>query len=239
MERLKSSKEILEEYLKLKHPEYKTSFEVGNLDANLQFLAEYCIEKKNKDSNDRLEKKHIYAKSAQYFGEKDNKKYPGIIRDEIQDIYTRFHEKEKKYKKAFGEPTEFNEHSDDSWYPFLNFMDWWIGKIEKKASDSEGKLYCYYCGVDEMTVKNAFDQGKISSKKRSFSGKLQIDRMNPPTEENSTEDSDGGYNHDNCVFACVLCNNAKSDMIEPENFKKFVAPGIRNYWEKIKKDSNI
>lgn len=80
--------------------------------------------------------------------------------------------------------------------------------------------------ADEKTLRDAFaeDKGVISSKKTSFSGELQIER----------KDSDGDYCDDNCEFACVICNNAKSDMISAEEFKAFFVPGIQEYWKYIK-----
>ena len=68
----------------------------------------------------------------------------------------------------------------------------------------------------------------ISSKKQSFSGELQIERKNP------NED----YSADNCEFACVICNNAKSDMISADNFTKFFVPGIKKYWTHIEEKLN-
>ena len=70
--------------------------------------------------------------------------------------------------------------------------------------------------------------GLVISKKPSFSGELQIERKDP----------DGDYCHDNCEFACVICNNAKSDMISAEDFKKFFVPGIKEYWAHIEEEIN-
>ena len=50
------------------------------------------------------------------------------------------------------------------------------------------------------------------------------------------KDPDGDYCADNCEFACVICNNAKSDMISAEDFKKFFVPGIKEYWKHIEEE---
>ena len=228
MKELKSGKTILQEYLSKAHPDYLSEGKLSQKD--IEFLARFCIERQDGDKpNDVLKEKKMDSTHDKYFGKsKDSRTYPGIVRDEIQYIYTRFHEKQKKYKKAFGEVPESGQHTEKSWHPFANFMNWWI-----EGMNSQGKLHCYYCEIDEQTVKDAFDQGKISSKKRSFSGNLQIDRKVPPTEESSTEDSDGGYNHDNCVFACVLCNNAKSDMIPADVFKSHFGKTVNAYWKSL------
>ena len=225
MKKKMDSKEILKDYLRKTHPEYLSEGKLSQ--ADIEILAKYCIER-YKSVNKLLNDKKMNSSHDKYFGKTDNRTYPGIVRDEIQYIHTRFNEKENKYKKAFGEFLESNQHTEESWLPFANFMNWWI-----EGMNSQGKLHCYYCKIDEDTVRKAFKHGKISSKKRSFSGNLQIDRKVPPTEENSTEDSDGGYNHDNCVFACVLCNNAKSDMIPADVFKSHFGKTVNAYWKSL------
>lgn len=97
-------------------------------------------------------------------------------------------------------------------------MAWWCEKTPEN-----GIRHCCYCGIDENTLKDAFKNGLVISKKPSFSGELQIERKDP----------DGDYCDNNCEFACVICNNAKSDMISAEDFTKFFVPGIKEYWEHI------
>lgn len=102
---------------------------------------------------------------------------------------------------------------------FADFLEWWYSKV-----DENGVRKCCYCGIDEITCKKAFDKGILSSEK--FTGTLHIERKNPPK----------GYNKDNCEFACALCNNAKSDMITEEDFKKFFENPMQKYWEHIKEE---
>lgn len=99
---------------------------------------------------------------------------------------------------------------------FINFLEWWYEEM-----DENGEHYCYYCDVKESISKATFENKKINSKK--FTGGLQIDRKNP----------DKGYNKNNCVFACVLCNNAKSDMISENDFKKYFGKATKAFWEHI------
>ena len=68
-------------------------------------------------------------------------------------------------------------------------------------------------------LNGVFDSKKIESKKPSFTATLQIDKKDP----------DNGYKADNCVLACVLCNNAKSDMINDENFKNYFGEAIGKF----------
>lgn len=104
---------------------------------------------------------------------------------------------------------------------FKDFLAWWYSEMS-----DDGARHCCYCGIDEDTLSKAFnkDGGLIHSKKPAFSGELQIERMDP----------NGEYCHENCKFACVICNNAKSDMISAEDFKRFFVPGIQEYWEQVK-----
>lgn len=78
---------------------------------------------------------------------------------------------------------------------------------------------CYYCGSTQDMLNGVFDSKKIESKKPSFTATLQIDKKDP----------DNGYKADNCVLACVLCNNAKSDMINDENFKNYFGEAIGKF----------
>lgn len=70
---------------------------------------------------------------------------------------------------------------------------------------------CHYCGSTQDILNGVFDSKKIESKKPSFTGTLHIDKKDP----------DKPYTPANCVLACALCNNAKSDMINAENFKTY------------------
>lgn len=174
---------------------------------DIAFLAEYSIERRQSKTAERIKELKIGTSYDQYFNDNELAK---TIRNEIQDIHARFNNKRR-------EDTEDETAFDNS---FEKFFEWWINKM-----DSNGKHICYYCQVNEEVVRAAFKGGFISSEKPSFNGSLQIERKNPK----------GGYNNDNCEFACVLCNNAKSDMISEEDFKEFFAPGIKKYWNNIKK----
>ena len=221
--KIKECREALGKYLDKKYSNYKKEqFTPDTLENNIQFLAEYCMYRNMSNCKELLEDYGIKSTYTKYFEDGDDKTFAGKVKSEIENMHKRFHTKEKKYQKAFAECSGIYE------YPFANFVNWWTEQI-----GLDGIRQCYYCEIDEQTVKDAFNQGKISSKKRSFSGNLQIDRKVPPTEESSTEDSDGGYNHDNCVFACVLCNNAKSDMIPADVFKSHFGKTVNAYWKSL------
>ena len=103
---------------------------------------------------------------------------------------------------------------------FEKFLEWWF----KPQNYPDGKKVCHYCGIDEDTAKEIFVSRTISSKK--FTGTLHIDRKDP----------DGGYNPGNCVFACSICNNTKSDMMSDKDFEKYFKDSIIRFWEEKKEE---
>lgn len=193
------SMELLEQFLQKKYPNISKTLSKNDK----VFLSQYSIDRQQSNSVQLLKTLGLSISFDQYFRENEA---AHIIRDDIQNIYRRFTVKLDGNRDPFGRK-------------FADFFNWWISEM-----DEDGKHHCCYCGVDEDTVRAAFNQGIIASKKPSFSGHLQIERMDP----------DGGYHPDNCKFACVICNNAKSDMISREDFVQYFAPGIRQYWQHIK-----
>lgn len=169
-----------------------------------EFILRYAIVKKETKPNEIL---HSLGINQGYdaFTKADNGKIKDVL-DTLSNLYNSFKRKQENYTGSFDGK-------------FEEFISW---RINQKT---DGKCHCWYCGIDDDTVKKAFNSGVISSKKRSFSGSLQIERLDP----------DKGYNRANCKYACVLCNNAKSDMISSDDFKKYIAPGIAEYWENIKR----
>lgn len=193
------SKELLEKFLEKKYPHTKMDLSENDK----IFLAEYTIDRYQKNSANRIKELGIGTSYDRYFSENI---YAHIVKDDIQYIYKRFTTK-------LGGKNDVPFKGD-----FSAFLEWWISKL-----DVEGKCHCFYCKVSESTVQAAFREGILSSKKPSFSGKLQIERKDP----------NGSYDSDNCEFACVICNNAKSDMISKEDFEKYFADGIEQYWKHI------
>lgn len=168
-----------------------------------EFIFRYAIERKETSANKILQTLGV-NQGYDNFREADNNKIKNVL-DALSELWKLFKTKQNKYLDSFDGK-------------FEEFISWRI------AQKTDGMCHCWYCGIDDATVKKAFNSGVISSKKRSFSGTLQIERLDP----------DKGYNSANCRYACVLCNNAKSDMISSADFKKYIAPGIAEYWENIK-----
>ena len=190
------TKELVRQYLKRKYPDAQFS------DIDLDFLVRYSV-KKEPSANTILKSigNDIQTEQAYYNA------HPAVkaAKDDFQYTYGRFSQKQKDYKNAFNGS-------------FEAFLAWWCEKTPEN-----GIRKCFYCGIDENTLKDAFKNGLVISKKPSFSEELQIERKDP----------NKNYCADNCEFACVICNNAKSDMISAEDFTKFFVPGIKEYWEHI------
>lgn len=201
------TKELVRQYLKKKYPDAQFT------DEDLEFLARYSVKKEGCESKILKELGHK-GRVQDYYAEK---KAVEQAKNCIQAIHERFNTKRNSQKEKEHPVDVFG---DD----FEAFFAWWCEKMPE-----DGIRRCCYCEVDEDTVRAAFakdekDECVISSKKRSFSGELQIERKNP----------NGNYCDHNCEFACVICNNAKSDMISAKEFKEFFVPGIKAYWEHIK-----
>lgn len=202
------SKELVKQYLKRTKKNYP---DAQFSDADLEFLARYSVKKEGCESK-------ILKDLGLICGKETVQSYydtHGIVKEAkkcIQNIHKRFNTKRDSQKEKEKPVDVFG---DD----FESFFAWWCEKTPE-----DGIRKCWYCEVDEKASKDAFDLKIISSKKRSFSGELQIERKNPNRD----------YSADNCEFACVICNNAKSDMISERDFRDFFVPGIKEYWEHIK-----
>lgn len=202
------SKELVKQYLKRTKENYS---DAQFSDADLEFLARYSVKKEGCESK-------ILKDLGLICGKETVQSYydtHGIVKEAkkcIQNIHKRFNTKRDSQKEKENPVDVFG---DD----FESFFAWWCEKTPE-----DGIRKCWYCEVDEKASKDAFDLKIISSKKRSFSGELQIERKNPNRD----------YSADNCEFACVICNNAKSDMISERDFRDFFVPGIKEYWEHIK-----
>ena len=92
-------------------------------------------------------------------------------------------------------------------------------KLRSKLFKRDGGR-CHYCEIEEADFIEIW---------RSFYGekrgkKLEVER----------KDNEKGYNEENCVLSCSICNNAKSDKFTYEEFKK-VGDVIKEIWQQRKK----
>ena len=93
------------------------------------------------------------------------------------------------------------------------FVEWYL----------EQHPYCCYCGVPENLCKEKLqEQGATRQGHRG--SYLEVEKTNP----------DKTYTKDNCVLACYLCNNAKTNFIQVQDFEP-IARGIYQFWTQNKK----
>lgn len=78
---------------------------------------------------------------------------------------------------------------------------------------------CFYCNTEEEILKYLFGKNKIETKRKRGEN-LEIDRKDTENKY---------YSEDNCVLACYICNNTKSDMMNSEEFKKYFGDIIHKY----------
>jgi len=91
-------------------------------------------------------------------------------------------------------------------------------ELRKQLYERDGTV-CHYCGIQEkdfIAIWGPFYGGKRGPI-------LEVDR----------KDNTQGYNIENCVLACAVCNNAKSDKFTYEEFKR-VGDAIKEIWQRRK-----
>ena len=101
-------------------------------------------------------------------------------------------------------------------------------KLRLKLYKRDGKK-CHYCGIAErdfIPIWGKFYTKKNSSKK-GRGERLELER----------KDNGEGYSVKNCVLACAICNNAKSNIFTCEEFKE-VGKAIEKIWF-LKKVSKV
>ncbi|MFC1900539.1 HNH endonuclease [Chloroflexota bacterium] len=93
-------------------------------------------------------------------------------------------------------------------------------KLRNQLYERDGKN-CHYCGLPEDKFRQIWGGPFYGGFKRG--NVLEIDRI-----VNSF-----GYEIDNCVLACAICNMSKSDKFSYDEFKK-VGVVIREIWQNRK-----
>jgi len=100
---------------------------------------------------------------------------------------------------------------EEQW-PWLGFAKWYLDQDQ----------VCYYC---ELPQQKVFDyltyvfENKGHKRMATRGHSLELDRKN----------YDSIYQESDCVLSCYICNNAKSDVFEAEEFKSiglFIAKEI-------------
>ncbi|MCV3418186.1 hypothetical protein L8V92_02710 [Campylobacter lari] len=163
-----------------------------------------------KEVKNELKKKHKSLKCYIIY------KLKILNKEEYDKIYKKTQNSLKYLKNRYSSTKRRNDNKE----PFgsaRKFISWY------KKQEKE----CYYCKIAQSDLDNLFGDNKpINSKKPSFNSSLQIERLDP----------DKGYNEENCVLACCICNNAKSDMISASDFKDYFSDSVKNFYKNLLKN---
>ena len=101
------------------------------------------------------------------------------------------------------------------------FVSWYYDEyFAKKEQGIEPT--CAYCGVTEKDCKKYLFEEKHTKRDKTRSQHLEVER----------KEANGLYRQDNCILACYVCNNAKSDFMSLENFRP-TARAINFFWRRV------
>ena len=89
--------------------------------------------------------------------------------------------------------------------------------------------------ISEMEI-NVIIAGQKKMILSRYGGKFYGGRTRGKKLEVDRRDNEKGYTLENCVLACSICNNAKSDKFTGEEFKK-VGKSIEQIWSSRDKKS--
>ena len=110
---------------------------------------------------------------------------------EVKKIHQGVKSRHKKRAEKEGEKECSKWVFEDFSWGFPEFYEWY-----KERQDS-----CHYCKSDPKSVSKFL---KTRNNKRTNRGaRLEVDRLKDHI----------GYKESNCVMACYICNNAKSDFL--------------------------
>ena len=101
-------------------------------------------------------------------------------------------------------------------------------KLLKWYNDQEES--CNYCGISQANLIKIVESRNgnltLNQKIKRSKGSLEIEKVNPKK----------GYTLENSVLCCPLCNDAKSNLISEEDWRKHFAPTMKRYFNSILSD---
>jgi len=128
--------------------------------------------------------------------------------NEIKEFFNDYHKKYTLY---------FNKNRKAFFDNYNECMKW----FEKQGCK------CGYCGVTQKELDEIVEKRKenftLNNKTKRSKGTLEIEK----------KDSNIGYEIDNMILACPLCNNAKSNLIDEVSWRNIFVKPMRDYYKKI------
>jgi hypothetical protein len=139
-----------------------------------------------------------------------------ITNEELIEIELFF----KYYKSKFD--LYFNEARRDF---FLKdpekLIEWFVRQNDK----------CGYCEISQTSllkfVKIRSGNLTLNNKTKRSKGTLEIEKIDP----------NGKYDFENCILACPLCNNAKSNLIDSKSWIDYFVKPMKKYYKKLLSDT--
>ena len=149
----------------------------------------------------------------------------GITLDEVRELRANNKQITDEIQKIRNKFT--GQRRIDFANDFKEFYKWYSKEVENGAK-------CGYCGISQEELYEIFGEEKnvlpLNDAVKRSSGTLEIER------KDSTGNS---YGADNIILACPLCNNAKSNLIDEENWRMLFVPAMREYYKKLLKPTEI
>jgi hypothetical protein len=112
---------------------------------------------------------------------------------------------------------KFTKEREEGFGDIVSFYKWYKAEVKNGYK-------CGYCGTEAKVLEKLFDEKKLHSKK--FTSTLHIERKDPNKP----------YSKNNCMFACSLCNNAKSDLISVSNYRQYFKDSMKNFLHDLYND---
>lgn len=201
--RIEATQKYLKESEKIKNKKEKKEFLISK--------------KKSVNLNYRVNKNFI--KSELFKLTNDEKNIDNLYK-ELISFFQEYHELYTKY---------YNEERSDLFADFYGFIQWY-----KKY-----KGVCGYCGItakelETIAIKRGDELarlGFIAKKTKNFtlngkqkrsSGELEIERKDSLSNK---------YTYENSIFACPICNNAKSNLINEKDWRSIFVPAVIKFYE--------
>jgi 5-methylcytosine-specific restriction endonuclease McrA len=122
----------------------------------------------------------------------------------------------KNYKK------EKHSQFDGSFKDANELAFWYLEQFKKQ----DGK--CCYCDSSIVIIKKLIDHKLLGVRRVKGEGvrgpKLEIERI---------DSIENIYKPENCLLACYYCNNDKSNVFTSKDYKDFIAPSKKQYFDHL------
>lgn len=167
--------------------------------------------------------KGLLNSKKKYLEEHPDAKINGTLAETFKKRFDILDEDYDKYVEKYSDiqkiKSKFTEKRAEGFESIIAFYDWYTNQPQS----------CGYCGISQDELQQLFGKNKklpLNGKKKRSSGTLEIERRD------SREKHDE-YNEKNCILACPLCNNAKSNLIDEDNWMSLFVEPMREYYRKL------